>query len=204
MKRNFSGILIGVSSMLLLLSACAQVPGEAESLSIREARANESISIPGGIQNMSDHADVIDKNTIALTLYGSSSCPPTPVSSHFFLSEGEKIVDVQVDRGIGQERVCTMDYAPHTYILESRVGSFDSSTFVRTATDIHDPDEQNHRIVYPQNPEPDPIYTVDPVEPMEPDTPVDDSDGGGSNSEPGSAPSPGDEPMKPEKEIQSS
>lgn len=166
MKRKFGGLLVGLASTVLLLSACSPTPGGAEVLSIKKGDASSSRPSFPGPSTMGDNASVVDENTIELTLYGSSSCPPTPSSAHFYLAGYEQIVDVHLDRTEHMNRVCTMDYMPHTYTLVSLSGKFDSSTQVRLSMDLvgNVPDYQQ---IYPQEP-----YPEDPNQPVEPGTPT--------------------------------
>lgn len=161
--------LFGAGSLALLLSACSPIPGEAESLSIKQGGVNISHSSPymGAYPNMGDDAKVIDNKTISLTLYGSSSCPPTPMSAHHYFADGSRVVDVLIDTSQQDFQACTADYSPHTYILESNKGGFEKHTSIRISKDAT---EHNQSQI------PNPYYTIDPIqprpEPLDPDAPV--------------------------------
>lgn len=147
--------LLALGGALLLLSGCAS-PG-AEHLSIRKGDSHS--------QDYWTNHSVMNEHAVSVTLYGSSSCPPTPYSALVFTGDdGVQYIDIELEPQEPQI-ACTMDYSPHTYIIESNRTKFREYVEVRIAEDVDErPSSVEPRPVDPI--EPGPVKTS-PVEPPE-------------------------------------
>lgn len=165
--------LVGVGAALLVSLAGCAAP-KAESLSIREASPAEENQVNEHYSNkISDHE-------IAVTIYGSSSCPPAPMEALAFEdSSGQQYVDIELEPDFhnvmsdsGERIICTADYAPHVFIVESSRTLFSDSVETRIAesTDANYLDYENS--AEPENPPPGEPPVTEKPDPVEPSVPT--------------------------------
>ena len=114
---------IAAVCVTLTLAACSGAP---------TAPADDYKGEPRGVQaparsaGGADYAMWLDKgDRFAITLYGSSSCPP--VAATMRVSGANKI---QVGLRATPKGACTADYAPHTSV-------FDTPSAIRIGTPVH-------------------------------------------------------------------
>jgi hypothetical protein len=131
-QRRFATALVTACTTFILLSGCAdgdlEVVPEADATqptpTVSATPIDAGVGTPG---TPADHGEAFEgtgpstiydpasPDTLTIVLFGSSSCPPEPVSYTV-----EKAGKVEITTAyLGESQVCTKDFSPITYTIST-------------------------------------------------------------------------------------